>query len=505
MMSFRSSRARLQPVAVAALVVALACVVVSCGGSKDGNGSATGGTDGGPADGRHVADPANCPVDALDTTEGPVHISVWHGYDALTKQAVEAIAEDYNASQSKVVVSVEAQGYPPELLKKYSDRLAAPESLPDVVFAQDTNLRFLIDSGTVVAAEDCMAADPDSSDFYAGLAPVVRSNYTVSDVLWPSAFGAVIPLLFVNENHLERAGLDPSTSIETLADLRSVAESIKAADLPKVEMPVVMMLDSQYFENWVSGAGTYIVDQDNGHDGLAKEAQFDNETTRTVFEYLQGMARDGLLRAIPYAGNVNHYLAFGNQSSSILIGISRAVTSAVALATNSVSDLGVDATAADLQLEGLEVGIRPFPGLTAGGQASMNGSAGYLVAGQDPIRVAAAWDFLRYFNSDVAQARWTMMGSMLPVTESIQKSPDLVDYFADDPSGKLLAMATEQMNSIPANVVGPVIGPYDRFRDGLNALQSEIINNGAAVGGSLAAFNEEFQTMLDEYRAEVGG
>lgn len=487
----------------AVVVVVLSLIVAACGGDGNGADGDRGGVEIGSGT-TPVANADNCPVDALDDADGPIAISVWHAYDALTKQALEKIADDYNASQSEVVVTVEAQGTPPELFKKYSDRLASPESLPDVVFAQDTNMRFLVDSDTVVSAEDCMAADPDSKGFYDALVPVARSNYSIADVLWPSAFGAVIPLMFVNENHLERAGLDRDTSIDTLADLRAVAEKIKGANVPKVEVPVVMMLDSQYFENWVTGAGTYIVDERNGHDGLATRAGFDNDTVRDLFEFLQGMSRDGLLRAIPYSGSLDHYLAFGNQSSSILIGISRAITSAVALATNSAADVGVDADADDMRLEGLEVGLRPFPGLTAGGQASLNGSAGFLVAGVDDSRVAAAWDFLRFFNSEPEQVAWTTMGSMLPVTPTIQNSALLSDYFESDPSGILLAMATEQMNAVPEGVLGPVIGPYDRFRAGLNTLQPRVINDGVDVAGSVAELNSQFQEMLDEYSREVG-
>ena len=81
-------------------------------------------------------------------------------------------------------VSVQAQGSYPELLKKYEDSLGTPADLPDVVFGEDTTLQFMVDSGSVIAAADCIEADPDASEFYDDLLAPVENAYTVQGKLW---------------------------------------------------------------------------------------------------------------------------------------------------------------------------------------------------------------------------------------------------------------------------------------------------------------------------------
>src|SRR5690606_847188 len=77
------------------------------------------------------------------------------------------------------------------------------------VFAEDTNLQFLIDSQTVVPAQACIEADDGAGEFYDDVVPSVTNAYTVQDVLWPAAFGGSMPIMYVNRDHLRAAGLAP--------------------------------------------------------------------------------------------------------------------------------------------------------------------------------------------------------------------------------------------------------------------------------------------------------
>lgn len=493
---------------IVAIVIAL--LAAACGGDNGGDTAGKTSPNGNDADvgtsGSASADPDNCPVAALDDADGPIEITMWHAFDALTQTAIEDAADAYNASQTGVKVNVESQGRYTELFKKYEDRLSDPASLPDIYFGQDSDLQFLVDSGTVVAASDCIAADPDSAEFYDDLAPVVAGTYTIDGTLWPSVFGATTSLLYVNQSHLERAGVDATTQIETLADLRQVSRSVADARIPGVQSPLVMMLDSQYFGSWVTGAGADMVDQDNGHEGRATASTFDNPVTRDVLDWMAGMAADDLLYPITYGSGLDHYMAFANQNSSMLVATSRAATTAVAMATNSVPGdqvEGMEGVAAE-DLVGLELGAMSLPGLQKAGQVSLGGTAGYVVAGQDPVRVAAAWDFMKFFNSDATQVQWTKMGSLLPVTRHVQQLPELVEYLRDDPAGRVLSIAIEQMNGVPAGIVAPVIGPYDRVREALHAMLARVTIDGQDPDAAIADMDSKLNEMLAEYERDVG-
>jgi sn-glycerol 3-phosphate transport system substrate-binding protein len=483
---------------------ALALIAGACSSGDDG-GDADGGSGGSSGDPTEVnAD--NCPAGALEDAEGPVDITVWHAYNALTQQTLEQAAADYNASQDKVVVKVEAQGTYEEILKKYEDSLADPASLPDVIFSEDTTLQFMIDSGSVIAAGDCVAADPDAAAYYDDLLPAVRNAYSVRDVLWPGAFGVSMPMMYVNNAHLAAAGVDTTTYPGTLAEVRAAAEKIKAAGVPGVEEPVVMQLYGWYPENWLTGAQQPIVDNGNGHDGLATTSEFDNESTTEIVEWLQQMQNDGLLRAYPQSGGIDQFLAMATQTSSILIDGSRAITTVNAFVQDSYSGDDIEgAEGLGDVVQGLDFGVGPIPGLDEPGQGAVAGSAAYLVAGSDDVSVAAGWDFLKFFNTPAVQSQWTLQGSYLPVTESVQSDPAIVDYFTNNPAGQWLSIVNEQLLSVDPDFPGPVIGPYNQFRTGLHAALEQIVLGGADATTTIGDFNDTFQSELDQYADEVGG
>lgn len=504
----RHGRTTVRRILALAIVITLAVFASACSSDDGGDNASPGDTTNGSAnDTATTANPDNCPVAALDDTDGPIEITLWHAFDALTQEAIEKSAADYNASQSKVKVSVEAQGRYNELFKKYEDRLSDPSTLPDLYFGQDSDMQFLIDSDTVVAASDCIAADPDAAAFYDDLAPVVSGTYSVDGTLWPTAFGATTSLLYTNKAHFERAGVDPSTQIETLADLREVAQKIKDAGIPTVEAPLVMMLDAQYFGTWITGAGETMVNEANGHDGRATESTFDNPATNETLQWMADMASDGLLRAIPYGAGLDHYMAFARMNSSMLVATSRAATTAVAMANNSLSGDSVEGLegVGSADLVDMELGGMALPGLEKAGQVSLGGTAGYVVAGSDPARIAAAWDFMKFFNSDESQVNWTKMGSLLPVTGHVQQLPELTEYLQNDPAGQLLAIAIEQMNGVPEGIVAPVIGPYDRFRDGLHTMLSRVVIDGNDPAEAVTKMDADLNGMLAEYEQDLGG
>jgi len=495
----RPGRRRL--VALAAPVFAMALLVASCSGSdSEGDAGSVGGSSADPTE----IDAANCPVAALDAAAEPIEVTVWHAYTTLTKDALEAAAVQYNASQSKVKVTVEAQGTYEELLKKYEDSLGNPASLPDVVFAEDTTLQFMADSGSIVAAGDCVAADPDAGEFYDGLLPAVQNAYSIEGVLWPAAFGVSMPIMYLNKDHLTAAGLDPENPPATLDEVRSAAEAIKAAAIPGVEAPLVMQLYGWYPENWLTGAQTAIVDEGNGHDALATTSEFDNDSTTEIFGWLQTMENDGLLKAYPNSSGIDQFLAMANRSSSILIDGSRAITTVNAIVQNSYAGDQIEG-AEGIQVDGLNLGVAPVPGLDAAGQGAVAGSAAYLVAGPDDASIAAGWDFLTYFNTTAVQVEWTLKGSYLPVTTTVQSDPAITAYFANDPAGQWLGIVNKQLLGVDPDFPGPSIGPYNQFRTGLHAALESVVLNDGDVATTIGEFDAQFQAELDAYAADVGG
>ena len=112
------------------MLVAVALVSMSCGGGDDSESSApetTATTDTPASSGSTAAlpttttakvDPKLCPVKALDTAKG-VEVTFWHSMTAANEDALKKLTDKYNASQTKVKVTLKYQGTYDESLQKY--------------------------------------------------------------------------------------------------------------------------------------------------------------------------------------------------------------------------------------------------------------------------------------------------------------------------------------------------------------------------------------------------
>lgn len=484
---------------LAALIGVLALVAAACGdGGDDGDGGGGGG---------QGASASECPVDALEDSDGTAEVTVWHAYVGLTAKTLERMAEDYNASQDKVRVSVEAQGTYEELLKKYEDTLADPRNLPDIVLAEDTTTQFMIDSQSVIPAQSCIEADPDAEAVYDDFLPAVTAAYTVEDVLWPGAFSVSNPVLYYNNDHFRAAGLDPANPPKTLAELRTAAETIKAANIEGVTEPLVLKVDSWYIEHWLTGVHQPIVNNANGRDGLATESEFDNDTTDELYSWLKSMVDDGLLKSVPNSSQIDHFLAAATQSSSMLIETSTAITTVngVIEGTLTGEDLGVDLDLSTVRLPDLDISVGDLPGLKGPSEGQIGGSAWYIVDSGDDATIAGAWDFLSWFNETPQQVRWTLEASYLPVRKSAIDDPTLQADFNSTRKGGWLAVATNGTEQLDPDFPGPVIGPYKEFRATVRASLEELTLSGKGVDEAVASANRTFQEALDRYAEEVGG
>jgi sn-glycerol 3-phosphate transport system substrate-binding protein len=377
-----------------------------------------------------------------------------------------------------------------------------------VLSTDETALQFLADSGVVVPASSCLAADPDARALYDDLLPAVRSANTIGDVLWPAAPIGLSAVMYQNDAHLRDAGLDPASPPATLDEVRAAAEAIRDAAIPGVDTPVVMRLDAWLPEYWTTGAGEAVVDRDNGHDGLATESRYDNPATRDLLEWIDGMVDDGLLKLTDNADLVAAFLALGNGSSSILFDGSAAISTVSAVVSGSLTPEQSGLEEGQLPggaQAGLDVSVAPLPGLRADSSGQVLGGGWYLVDNGDPQQVAAAWDFFTYFLGTEQQVTWAIDSSYLPVQQAAADSPRLQAFWADTQPGRWMAIANESFVALDPEFPGPIIGPYAEFRlDVIQALES-LADGSTQVDAAIDDVSTGFGDQLQAYRDEVGG
>lgn len=474
------------------LLLVLALVATACIRSEQGLVSAQG-----PVTKDNLP---RCPLGALKGAAGTVEVELWHALAGKPKDNLEALAERFNASQPKVKVLVKSQGQAySEVLRKYNAAIPSRQ-LPAIAYLEDTSLRELVDSNTLLPAEACEKADGSNPD----LLPAVRNYYTADDVYWPGYVNVSEPVLYFNVNHFKKAGLDPTEPIETLDELYRVAKQLKAEGAS--ERPLALILNAWFIESWVNGGGADVANQDNGRTGLSTAATFDNPVTHEVFEWIERMNDEGLLEPVSATGGqINQYLAVATQKSSMAIETSTAATTIKAfLGGEDVGQAGVPG-GVEADLSKVRPAAGPFPGVEAPGKVRVSGGAFFLMNTSPPEVQAGAWQFMRYMQRQESQVAWHLVGSYLPTTQEAATAPEVAAFWSDDLAGEMLAVAYDQLLAIDPERPGPSIGPYTKYSDAIkNALESMVFE-GRSPDEAIAEAQEAIDAALERYAEDNAG
>jgi len=441
-----------------------------------------------------------CPLDSLDEATGPVEVTLWYGgIGGVTKQTMENMVDAFNASQDKVKVTASDQGSSyAEVYRKFESAASAnTDQLPDIVLLENTQLQVLADGGLILPAQSCMEA---SGYEITDIEPAVRSAYSVDDVLYPGYANVTSQVLYYNKAHWVEAGLDPASPPQTLQEIYEQAKKLKAAGVS--EKPWAFKISATVFENWLSGDGIDVVNNNNGHDGHATEATFDTPEARDALALVKKMNDEGLVNVFASTeGGIDQYLALATQQSSMLIETSgAAVNIAEALGGNlTAADVGVDFDASLVDRTQLVPGTGMFPGLQAPGQVHPGGGGFFMVNTAPPEEQAGSWRFLEFMLQPENAKGWHIRGSYLPIVKSVGDEPDVQAFWKDKVAGVLLKPAVDQLADADPDEPGPLIGPYTDFTDDLENAIEGVLLSGDNGDEALASAQDEVTQSLERY------
>ena len=163
----------------------------------------------------------DCPVDALASASGPIQLTLWHGMGGPLGDELQKLTDGYNASQSKVHVTL-IEGSYEQTIDKYLQ--AGQASRPDLVQMPEYMVQQMVDTQSVVPVDSCIKASGfDTSPFL----PTGLGAYATQGVQWSMPFNISNPVLFYNKRMFREAGLDPEKPPASLEDLRADSEAIR--------------------------------------------------------------------------------------------------------------------------------------------------------------------------------------------------------------------------------------------------------------------------------------
>ena len=397
-----------------------------------------------------------CPVDALpaDGAE-PVEVVFWHGLNAENEEALIALTDEYNQSQSRVHVVLQNQGGYGQTVDKYVQ--SGLDNRPELVMFPEWMVQQTVDSGTVVPAGACIEASGlDTSPFQ----PSVLAAYATEGVQWAMPFNVSNPVLYYNKAVFAAAGLDPERSPHDLEELRAFSQQIVDTGAAATGLAVDTGADSGggwFIEQWFANEGAFYADNENGRRAPATRVLYDGPDGVELMTFMQQMIQDGL--AVNVGDNANgqdQFLRLASQSAPAAMTIG---TSAALGTVTSVVDAGLIPG-----ITGDDIGIGPMPGPGPVPTALVGGASLYVVDGKGDAEAAGAWDYVEVLVSAQSQSTWAARTGYVPVRADALDLDPVRTKYAEDPRFRV---AYDQLVSTAddPSKQGPIIGPQREVRE----------------------------------------
>ncbi len=429
-----------------------------------------------------------CPLDALDSATGPVHIVFWHTMTNVLEDALVALTDDYNASQDRVVVELQNQNGYSEVIDKYFQ--SSVSDRPNIVQMPEYMVQQMADTNSVIPAGACIQTEGFDIGPYL---PRVLLQYQTGGIQWSMPFNVSGPVLYYNRKMFEAAGLDPDKPPITLDQVREYAQKIVDSGAATYGIAVDTGVDSGggwFLEQWFARLGVPYSDNGNGREARSTQVYLNRPEAVDLLTFMQQLVQDGLAVNVgdnPSSQDVLLKMADPNEPAAMGITTSAGLGTVI-----SVTDAGLipGITSSD-------IGVGPMPGPSDVPSALVGGASLYIVADKDDAQAAAAWDFIKFLTSAQSQSTWAAATGYVPVRQDATEIDPYAATLADDPR---FGVAFEQLvvgnNDLTA--VGPALGPLRQVRE-VTAQAMADIYGGADVQATLDAAKQQADLLIIDY------
>ncbi len=380
------------------------------------------------------------PIAAYAQTE----IQFWHAFTGRLGELVAAQVEDFNASQDDYTVVAAHKGNYSETLNAGIAAFRAGEQ-PEILMVFEVGTATMMAAkGAVRPVAEVMAAsgadfDPD------GYIGAVKGYYTNTDGdMLSLPFNSSTPVLWVNRDALEGAGIDPDTDLSTWQNVDGVLDQLAEAGHT---CPLTTAWQSWiHLENLSAYHDVPFATQENGFAGLDTELAFNSEAQVAHIAAMGEWAREG---KFIYAGRRNESGANFRAGECALFTESSA----------GYAGIKDEAT--------FDFDVRPLPYWEGVGNAPQNtiigGASLWVMEGHDAADYEGVAQFLSYLSSAPVQAQWHQDTGYLPITTAAADATREAGFYEANP-GTEVAVIQMSTNEPTANSKGVRLGSYDQIR-----------------------------------------
>jgi len=333
-----------------------------------------------------------------------------------------------------------------------------------------------LDSGAFEPVENVL---PSRTQLRNYLDPVL-SYYRTNGTLYSMPFNSSVPILAINQDAFEAAGLDPNNPPETFAEVTAAAEELVNAGV--TDTGITFANYGWFVEQWFASAGQEIVNKQNGRAGTPDEAFYDSEAGVELYDWWTELDNRGLYHNPGIEARGKAKEAFHDGQAAMLVGSSSSCGSII-------EGADFETTVSGMPAAGDRVG------LIVGGAS--------LWVSEDATREQqeAAGEFLAWMTAPEQQARWHQETGYLPVHEQGVEKLRNDGWFRENPGHEVGIQELLGSPDTPATN-GARIGPFNTVRT-LVAEAYEDIKTGDTEA-ELENLSEMVEQQLENYAAEQG-
>ena len=420
--------------------------------------------------------PAAASALVVTSAAAQTEITWWHAMGGQLGETVNAVAEQFNASQSDYVITPVYKGGYEDTLTATIAAFRAGEH-PNIVQVFDAGAATIIGAaGAVIPAEDLFAqtSTPFDADSYI---PGVRSFYADSSgKMVGMPFNSSTPILYYNVEALAAAGVEPPKTWEEFEAIAPAVVQAGYIPLAQSHTPWIMT------ENFHSRHDLPFATNNNGFDGAAgTQILVNNDATKTHFTKMKEWLDKGWYGYYG-AGWGDNQTPFENGEVAMWLG-----SSASFGGLRNSTDFEFSATF----LPYWEA-ITPEPVSTF-----IGGAALFAMSGHDEAENTAAAEFFRFLSSAEVQKFLHMETGYVPITQAAYELTAASGYYSNTPQAEV---GIEQLSlAVGDHNAGYRLGFYVQIRDVMNREYGRIFAGETDVESAFAVIEEEGNRLLERF------
>lgn len=401
-------------------------------------------------------------------------ISFWHSMGGVNGEALDTLVKQFNEeNEYGITVDAQYQGeYDDSLNKLKSAQIGNMGA--DLVQVYEIGTRFMIDSGWIVPMQEMI--DGDGYDL-SQIEPNLAAYYTIDNELYSMPFNSSTPILYYNKDMFEKAGItEVPDSLEGIGEIGQ-----QLLDNGGAGEAMSMGIYGWFFEQLISKQGLEYANNGNGRKEAATAVAFDeNGAAKNILTVWKDLNDKGFAPIVGKGGDAG-LADFSAGKSAITLE-----------STASLKQILQDVNGK------FEVGTAYFPKVSSSdeGGVSIGGASLWALDNQDPKKLRATWEFIKFLISPESQAYWNAQTGYFPVTVAAQEEETFKQNVAEYPQ---FQTAIDQLHDSAPEYAGALLSVFPEARAIVESEIESLLNGNEDVDAAVKNMTESINGAIEEY------